>query len=25
MSEKLAAKIEDLLSLYNIKETNEKG
>lgn len=25
MSEKLAAKIEDCLSLYNIKETNEKG
>lgn len=25
MSEKLVAKIEDLLSLYNIKETNEKG
>lgn len=25
MPEKLAAKIEDLLSLYNIKETNEKG
>lgn len=25
MSEKLARKIEDLLSLYNIKETNEKG
>lgn len=25
MSEKLIEKIEDLLSLYNIKETNEKG